>query len=156
MSTFTITRSARTSAATQHVLPLVHDFRSWVRWSPWEGLDDNLQRTYSGARTGEGSRYAWDGNKKAGAGTMEMTRADERGAGIDLAFTKPFRATNHVTIDVTPAADGGSDLAWTMTGEQGLFGRLFYKIFPMEKMLSRDFDKGLAQLSAAAEQDAAA
>ena len=69
------------------------------------------------------------------------------------AFTKKHGWD--VTIDVVPAAGGGSDLTWTMTGEKGLFGRLFYKVFPMEKMLAKDFDKGLAQLAVEAEKDAA-
>ncbi len=156
MSTFSIVRTARTAAPAEHALPLLHDFRPWVRWSPWEGLDPDLQRAYTGPETGAGSSHAWSGNKKAGAGRMTMLRADERGCALELAFTKPFTATNEVTIDVTPAPDGGRALAWTMTGEQGLFGRLFYRLFPMETMLAKDFDKGLAQLGAEAEADAAA
>ncbi|MCL6424038.1 SRPBCC family protein [Brachybacterium sp. JHP9] len=155
MSTFSISRSAHTSAAPEQVVPLLHDFHEWERWSPWEGLDENMRRTYEGPARGMGAKYTWEGDKKAGAGTMRMIRADERGAGIALSFTKPFKATNQVTIDVAPAAGGGSDLTWTMTGEQGLFGRLFYKVFPMEKMLAKDFDKGLAQLAVEAEKDAA-
>lgn len=154
MSTFSIVRAARTAAPAEHVLTLLHDFRQWVRWSPWEGLDPDLQRAYTGPETGVGSSYAWSGNKKAGAGRMMMLRADERGCALELAFTKPFTATNEVTIDVTPATDGGRALAWTMTGEQGLFGRLFYRLFPMEKMLAKDFDKGLAQLGPEADADA--
>lgn len=151
MSTFTIARTAHTSAPAGRVLPLLQDFHEWVRWSPWEGVDPDLERTYTGPGQGVGSAYAWSGNRKAGAGEMTMTRADEWGVELDLAFTRPFTATNHVAIDVAPTPDGGSDLRWTMTGEQGLVGRLIDRVLPMEKMLSRDFDKGLAQLAAAAE-----
>lgn len=151
MSTFSITRTAHTAAPADQVLPLIQDFHAWERWSPWEGLDPDMERTDAGPERGVGSAYAWSGDRKAGAGQMTMTRADERGVALDLAFTRPFKATHQVTIDVTPAVDGGSDLRWTMTGEQGLLGRIFYRVFPMEKMLAEDFDKGLAQLSAVAE-----
>ena len=71
MSTFSIVRTARTAAPAEHVLPLHHDFRQWVRWSPWEGLDPDLQRAYTGPETGAGSSYAWSGNEKAGASLSE-------------------------------------------------------------------------------------
>lgn len=152
MASFSITRTAHTTAPVEAVLPLVQDFHQWVDWSPWEGLDPDLQRTYSGSPRGVGAKYAWSGNKKAGEGSMDMTRADERGAGIDLHFTKPFKADNHVEITVTPASSGGSDLSWTMTGEQTFVSKLFFTVFRMEKQLAKDFDKGLAQLSRVAER----
>lgn len=155
MTSFSITRRAHSTAIPAHVLPLVTDFHQWERWSPWEGLDPQLQRTYSGAEHGAGSVYAWQGNKKAGAGSMTMTATDHEGAEIDLRFTRPFRAENHVSLRVTPAGDGGTDLSWTMSGQQSLMNRVFFRIFRMEKALSQDFDRGLAQLVAQAEQDAA-
>ena len=42
-------------------------------WSPWEDIDPDMQRTYAGAESGVGANYAWSGNRKAGAGPMEIT-----------------------------------------------------------------------------------
>jgi hypothetical protein len=150
MADFSITRRTSIAASPDQVRSFVEDFREWVRWSPWEGLDPNLQRTYAGADRGAGSSYSWSGNKKAGAGTMTMTGAAADGVDIDLQFTKPFPAKNHVRIDLT-STGGGTDVAWTMTGKQNPIGKLFFALMGMEKRLSADFDKGLAQLKAVSE-----
>lgn len=149
MSSFEMSRSAHIDAPPERVLPLLEDFHEWQKWSPWEGLDPDLKRTFTGPDKGVGARYHWSGNKQAGEGTMEITRADASGVEVDLRFLKPFKATNVTRFDVKPTA-GGSDVDWTMTGERGfimgLMGRLFF-----DKSIGKDFDKGLASLKSAAE-----
>ena len=34
-----------------------------------------MKRTYSGAESGKGAVYAWDGNKNVGSGRMEILEA---------------------------------------------------------------------------------
>lgn len=42
-----------------------------------------MQRSYSGSASGVGAAYAWEGNKKAGKGTMAITGVtDDR---VDVA-----------------------------------------------------------------------
>ena len=43
------------------------------RWSPWEDIDPALRAPTAGPTKGVGARYAWSGNRKAGAGSMEIT-----------------------------------------------------------------------------------
>lgn len=152
MAQFLITRSVHVEAESATVHALVDDFHRWVEWSPWEGLDPQLQRTYSGADRGTGARYAWQGNNKAGQGTMTITESTPDRIGIDLAFLKPFKATNHVALTFAPDASGGTDVTWTMTGERGAFGQVFAKVFKMDDKLGGDFVKGLLQLKALAEK----
>lgn len=149
-STFTVERSATVPAAPQSVFDLVADFREWRRWSPWEDLDPNLQRTYEGAESGKGAVYAWSGNKKAGQGRMEIVEADPPGKiVIALDFLKPFKSSNTTTFTFVPEGEG-TRVRWTMTGPRPLMMRLFGFLFDPEKLVARDFEKGLAQLSAAA------
>jgi len=50
-----------------------------------------------------------------------------------------------------PSSGGSTDVTWTMTGEQkGLMG-LLGKVVPTDKLVGKDFEKGLAQLKTAAE-----
>lgn len=151
MAQFTITRSVHIEAASATVHALVDDLHRWVDWSPWEGLDPNLQRTYSGADRGQGARYAWKGNSKAGQGSMTIIESSPSRIGIDLAFLKPFKATNHVALTFAPDASGGTDVTWTMTGDRGAVGQVFAKAFRMDDKLGGDFVKGLLQLKALAE-----
>jgi hypothetical protein len=150
-STFTVERSTRIAASPSAVYPLLVDFRRWQEWSPWEGVDPAMQRTYSGAPSGPGAVYAWSGNRKAGQGRMEITDAtpDDQ-VTIDLAFDRPFRSRNVVRLALRPQV-GGTQVTWTMTGPRPLLMRLLGFAFSMDKLVGKDFDRGLAQLKAIAE-----
>lgn len=152
---FTITRSTSVAADQDVVHALVDDFHEWAKWSPWEDLDPDLQRTYSGADSGPGARYAWKGNRKAGEGSMEITGSAPDAVDIELRFLQPWQATNQVRIQLAPtAADtgAGTDVTWTMHGEHVGFMGLMSRLMPFDKMLGKDFEKGLARLRAVAEQ----
>ena len=150
-STFTVERSTTVVAPPSAIYPLLVDFRRWQEWSPWEGLDPAMRRTYSGAPSGPGAVYGWSGNRKAGQGRMEITEAtpDEQVA-IDLAFDRPFRSRNVIRLALRPQ-DGGTGVTWAMTGPRPLLMRLLGFVFSMDKIVGKDFDRGLAQLKAVAE-----
>jgi len=47
----------------------------------------------------------------------------------------------------------GTEVTWTMSGEQkGLWG-VIGRLYPMDKLIGKDFEKGLARLKAVAESD---
>jgi uncharacterized protein YndB with AHSA1/START domain len=147
MSTYTVTRSTVIPAPAQDVFPLVNSFREWPKWSPWESVDPDMQRTYSGAESGVGAKYAWSGNRKAGAGNMEITESREPDViRIRLEFTKPFPAVNPTTFTFVPEG-GGTRVTWTMTGEHKGIGKVFALFMNMDKMVGGDFEKGLASLA---------
>ncbi|MFZ1410614.1 MAG: SRPBCC family protein [Micropruina sp.] len=150
MSEFSIARSVQIAAEPQRVHALINDFRQWVSWSPWEELDPGMTHTYTGAQTGVGARHDWSGNSKAGQGSMTIVASAPELIELDLAFVKPFKATNHVRLDLRPQGDE-TQVTWTMTGQQGFFGRLFYRLLKMEQALGRDFERGLNKLKAVAE-----
>lgn len=150
MGTFQLSRQATVAAPRERVHALINDFRAWQDWSPWEGLDENLQRTYSGSARGVGTHYHWVGNSKAGEGTMQITASTPAAVSVDLTFLKPFKASNEVRFDLVDHGDG-CDVTWTMTGQRGLVMRVLGPLF-FDRAIGRDFEKGLAQLKAHAER----
>ena len=81
----------------------------WQAWSPWEGLDPQQSRTYTGPDSGVGAHYAWSGNKKVGSGTMEVIEAQQPSTvAIDLRFLKPFKSQAITRFDVQPAEGGAA------------------------------------------------
>ena len=70
---FRISRSTTIAAPPERILPLITTLKQWQKWSPWEGLDPNLERKYAGPDSGTGATYAWRGNSKAGQGRMGST-----------------------------------------------------------------------------------
>jgi hypothetical protein len=68
--TFRVQRSASIKAPPEKIFPLVNDLHSHAIWSPWEKKDPAMKRTHSGAASGKGAVYEWDGNKEIGKGRM--------------------------------------------------------------------------------------
>ncbi|KXO89374.1 transcriptional regulator [Tsukamurella pseudospumae] len=151
MTAFTVARSIEIAAPADTVFGLIDDFHEWRHWSPWEGLDPQLHREYSGPPEGPGAAYEWRGNRKAGEGRMSISATEPgRSVDVDLEFRKPMAANNHVRFDIVPTGDGVR-VTWTMTGvTTGLFS-LIGRIVPMDKFAGKDFEKGLSALKSRAE-----
>ncbi|MCC6225061.1 MAG: SRPBCC family protein [Microthrixaceae bacterium] len=150
--TFSVTRSTTIDAPPDAVFEHLVDFHRWVEWSPWEGLDQNMERTYSGADSGIGAVYSWSGTRKVGEGRMEITSSDPPAKlGIRLNFIKPFKAENDIVLSLETNGPA-TDVRWTMTGPKTLFSKIMGIFMSMDKMIGRDFEKGLAQLKATVEK----
>jgi uncharacterized protein YndB with AHSA1/START domain len=152
--TYTVERSATMAAPPERVYEQIADFHRWTAWSPWEDVDPDLRREYSGAESGVGAVYAWSGNRKAGAGRMTIVEAAEPArVRIDLVFDKPFKARNDTAFVITPDGDG-SRVTWTMTGSRTLGIRLMSIIKSMDALVGSDFERGLTRLRGVSEATA--
>jgi uncharacterized protein YndB with AHSA1/START domain len=150
--TFTVERSTTIDAPPGRIYAQIADFHHWAQWSPWEDVDPQLQRTYSGQPRGAGAVYAWSGNSNAGQGRMEITDATEAArVDIDLVFEKPWKAHNDTAFVIRPEG-AGSRVTWSMTGKKTLAMKLMTLVVSMDKLLDRDFEKGLARLKSLSEQ----
>ena len=153
--TYTVTRSTTMAAPPARVYEEIADFHNWTHWSPWEDLDPDLKRTYSGSESGKGAAYAWTGNRKAGQGRMEMTEATEPSTvRIDLAFLKPFKAQSEVLFSIAPDA-AGSRVTWVIEGKKTLMTKVMGVFKSMDSLIGPDLDKGLARLKATTEKPGA-
>lgn len=150
---FSMERSITIAAPPETIYPLIADFHLWTRWSPWEKLDADLKRSYSGPHGQVGAGYAWKGNRKAGQGSMTFTALEPPSSvSVDVTFLKPFKASNKVVFTLTPdSAAGGTVVRWLMTGENTGLGKVFAKFVPVDKLVGGDFEKGLAAMKMAAE-----
>src|SRR3981081_3446297 len=90
-NTFSVQRATTVKAPPEKIFALINDFHQWTTWSPYENKDPAMQRTYSGAASGTGAVYAWNGNKNIGSGRMEIidTAAPSKIV-IKLDFFTPF------------------------------------------------------------------
>jgi hypothetical protein len=154
--TFHVERSATIHAPANVVFARLEDFHRWPDWSPWEKLDPNMVRTYSGPDRGVGAAYAWKGNDKVGEGRMTILEAAPPAKlGIQLEFLKPFPATNTATFTLAPAGDE-TRVTWAMDGKNNAMSKAFSLFMDMDKLVGTDFAKGLAALDSVAAADFAA
>src|SRR5262245_16707443 len=113
---FQVQRSLTINASPERILSHLSDFRKWAAWSPWEKLDPNLKRQFSGPESGQGAKYAWVGNGNVGAGDMEILVANPSLVEIKLHFEKPFEATNRTVFTIQSEGEA-TRVTWTMTGD---------------------------------------
>lgn len=154
MGDFEVVRSITVNAQQARVHALVDDFHAWRGWSPWEGIDPLMERTYSGPDHGPGAFYSWSGNRKAGAGSMQITSSSPDRVELVLSFLKPFKATNEVWFELVPVADA-TVVTWRMRGRTNGLMTVLSPVIPMDRLVGRDFEKGLDQLKTLAESLAA-
>jgi uncharacterized protein YndB with AHSA1/START domain len=150
--TFRIQREASIKALPEKLFPLINDFHQWEMWSPWEKIDPAAKRTFSGAASGKGAVYEWNGNKDVGQGRMEIIESSPLSRIVlKIDFIKPFEG--HNTIEFTLVQHGDStSVTQAMYGTSPYISRLMCIFFNMDKMVGQKYEEGLANLKAIAEK----
>jgi hypothetical protein len=115
-------------------------------------MDPGMARTFSGPESGVGAMYGWSGNKQVGTGKMEILGSvPPQTIVIALDFLAPFEAHNTAEFTLTPAGDS-TEVTWTMRGPNTFLGKVMSVFVSMDKLVGPDFEQGLANLKAVAEQ----
>ena len=149
---FSVRRSIAVKAPPEKIAPLLTDFHHWASWSPWEKLDPNMKRTFSGAPSGKGAIYEWEGNSDVGKGRMEILDASTPAKTVvKLAFLEPVESHSTTEFTLTPQGDS-TNVTWNMQGPMPFMSKLMTVFMNMDDMIGKDFNKGLAQLKTAAEK----
>ena len=145
-NTFSVRRATTVRAPAEKIFPLINDFHQWGAWSPYETRDPGMKRSYSGATSGKGAVYGWDGNKNVGSGRMEILEASSPAKIIiKLDFFKPFEAHNTAEFTMQPQGDA-TDVNWVMHGPAPFMSKLMQVFMNIDRMVGKDFEIGLANL----------
>ena len=148
---FRVERATNIKAPPEKIFALVDDLRSHGRWSPWEKKDPAMKRTYSGAASGVGAIYEWEGNKNIGKGRMEIAAVSPPSKIIfKLDFIKPFEAHNIAEFTLDERGDA-TNVTWAIYGPSPLLSKVMGLFCNMDKMIGREFETGLANLKTIAE-----
>ena len=149
---FKVSRSVVINAPAAKPFAVVNDLHRWDDWSPWSKRDPQMKKEFSGAPSGVGAAYAWEGNKEVGKGhqTIVASKPGEL-VEVDLVFEKPFAGQNVVDFSFAPEGQG-TKVTWTMSGPANFISKFFIMTGMMDKMIGKDFDEGLSSLKALAEK----
>jgi uncharacterized protein YndB with AHSA1/START domain len=144
--TFSVQRAATVKAAPERIFSLIDDFHQWGTWSPYETKDPAMKRTFSGAASGKGAVYTWDGNNNVGSGRMEILDASTPSKiVIKLDFFKPFEGHNTAEFTMLPQGDT-TNVTWLMRGPAPFLSKVMQVFINMDDMIGKDFEIGLANL----------
>ena len=149
---FRVQRATSIKAPPEKIFPLINDFQRWSAWSPYEKKDPTMKRTLSGAPSGKGAVYEWNGNKEIGQGRMEITEtAPPSQLTLKLDFSRPFEAHNIVDFTLEPRGDT-TQVTWAIHGPSPFMSKVMGIVINMDKMIGKDFEAGLADLKAISEK----
>src|ERR1700686_1318476 len=149
---FSVQRTTNIKAPPEKIFPLINDLHSWGSWSPWEKVDPAMKRTHSGAPSGQGAGYEWEGNAKVGKGRMEITdAAPPSSVTIKLDFLKPIEGHNIAEFTLVPQGDS-TNVTWAMHGPAPFVSKVIQVFISMDSMLGKEFETGLSNLRGIAEK----
>ena len=149
---FSVRREITVNAPAEKIFPLINDFHQWVAWSPYEHRDPALKRTYSGAESGKGAVYGWEGNNNVGSGRMEILESTTPSKiVIKLDFFKPFEGHNTAEFTMLPQGDA-THVSWLMHGPAPFMNKLMQVFMNLDKMIGKDFEAGLVNLKTVTEK----
>lgn len=145
-----VERSASIAAPASAIFAHVNDFHKWEAWSPWAKLDPAAKTTFEGPASGKGASFSWAGNSEVGAGKMTIVESNPNDSiKINLDFTEPMHSTSVAEFTFKP--DGNkTKVTWSMSGGGSFLARAMCILFGGERMMGGMFEKGLANLDAAA------
>jgi hypothetical protein len=150
--TFRVERSTVIKAPPEKIFSQINGFHQWEAWSPWEKIDPAIKRTYSGAESGKGAVYGWQGNKDVGQGRMEIVESTpSSNVLIKIDFMEPFEGHDMVQFTLQPQGDA-TKVTQAMYGPSPFISKLMSLFFSMDKMVGQKYEEGLASLKAIAEK----
>ena len=74
---------------------------------------------------------------------MEILSSTPEQVEVRLTFEKPWKATNHVAFELNPSGDAATDVTWRMTGRTTGVAAVFSKVVSMDRVVGKDFERGL-------------
>ena len=152
---FRVERAVTIQAPADRVFSLINDLHRWGGWSPYEKKDPSMKRTFSGAASGKGASYGWEGNKQVGQGTMEIIESKPSSlVSLRLDFIKPFEGHNIADFMLTSESPNVTRVTWAMHGPAPLMSKIMQVLFNFDHMIGKDFEDGLATMKALAEKPA--
>ena len=150
---FSVSRSASMAATPAAVFTQLNDFHKWEAWSPWAKMDPNAKNNFEGPTSGEGAKFAWDGNSDVGAGNMTITESVPNDhVRIRLEFVRPFAGVNDTLFTIKPAGEK-TNVTWTMSGRNNFITKAISLFMDCDKMVGPQFEKGLASMETAAQAE---
>jgi len=149
---FRVERSIVIKARPEAIFPVIGDFHRATEWSPWDKLDPNLKRTFSGADSGKGAKYGWSGNNEVGEGSLEVLEFEPPTKVVmNLHFVRPMEGDNTVTYLLEPQGDA-TKMTWSLHGPNNFVAKVMQVFMNCEDMCGKSFERGLGNLKAICEK----
>ncbi len=144
---FEVRVSRDIKAPPEMIWPYIADLTRWGAWSPWRERDPSMQVSFEGTAGAVGSVMTWSG--KTGSGRLEVLALT---APTQMTYRMTFKDWNTVNdlehvLETLPTQ--ATRVTHIMRGTRGFQERVFWVVMGMQKMLEKDFARGLELLDQA-------
>jgi hypothetical protein len=148
---FTISRQVEIKAMPADIFPWFNNLKNMNQWNPWAGQDPKSTIAYEGPEEGPGAIYTWAGGKQ-GAGRFTILDVNPpHELNCRLEMIKPFAADNKINYSIREG-NGITIVIWAMSGKNAFIHKLMQTFFSMDKMVGKEFERGLSALKTLVEQ----
>ena len=151
-----VERSITIERPPAEVFAMLDSYQRYNEWSPWFELDPEARYTYAGTQSGVGAKMAWASQRpEVGSGSQTIIESvPDQKVITELDFGEQGKAVAVFRI----APEGrGSKVVWAFdsTPSDKLLTRWVGSWFGllMDKLIGRDFEKGLAKLKTVLESE---
>lgn len=148
-SKFEVQRSITINKTPVEIYPLIVDLKQWQKWGVWFQRDPDMVVSYSGPNSGLGMKSSWQ-SALEGSGEMIITEISKNQKVIyDLYFPEfEMGSTGELILN---QSSGLTTVTWRDYGDVGRNPVNRYFAMMMDSLIGPDFEKGLANLKAIAE-----
>lgn len=144
-----VQRSVSIDRPASLIYATVNSFQLFYKWSPWQNLDPNMRQTMEGARDGVGAKLVWSGNDKVGSGSQLITASTaDRSVASDIDFGKMGVAKSTILLEPQGSS---TRVTWTLDVDMGASPIGHYFGLMMDRMIGKDYERGLSKLKALVE-----
>jgi len=154
-SEVSVERSTVILAPRPAVFAHVQTFEKRDAWSPWMKLDPNMKLERIGQDGTVGAISKWEGNEDVGKGQEQFTliTPNERIENT-ITFLEPWESKSNGWMQLADEKEG-TKVTWGMKSPMPFPMGIMALFMDMDGMIGKDFEKGLADLKAIVEKEAA-
>jgi hypothetical protein len=141
-------KSMTINAPVEKVWENTNTLKAMDQWSPWNDLDPNMKKDWTGTAGQPGEKVCWKSAKKeAGEGCQEVKKVDAANKRIDteIVFLTPYKSEAKAYVTVVPEGNG-SKATWGFTSTIPYPFTIMKLFMNMEGAIGKDYQKGLSRL----------
>ena len=143
--TYHIERSIEIEAPKSLVFESVSQFKIVDKWSPWNELDTNMIKIFSGTDGAVGAEFIWSGNEEVGAGTQTIQAISPDRVDLLLHISKPFNAIFPASFILT-GDSLKTKITWTLDPVLPFPVNVWAMFTNVDRAMGKDYERGLGNL----------
>lgn len=142
---YAVERSIVINRPKEQVYDYLRHLKNQDKFNKWTMTDPNMKKTYIGTDGEAGFIYAWNGNKRAGAGEQEIRQLTPNSRiDLEVRFIRPFAAIAQTPFTLEDAGDG-THVTWSMSSTMK-YPMNIMLMMNMDKLLGKDIEESLTML----------